>query len=561
MKHIYISLLLFTFFGISSLFAQQSKQVSAVSEKIYISISKETKQPPYLEIINYKFTDANGNNKIDAGETVKISFDLTNSGSGLGAGLELEMEDNNKINGLKFYPDLRIADVKPGETKNIEIPVEGNLDLPDSLASFRIVINEPNGFGSDPLDVEIETQAFRPPLVKMVDYQVSSQSGSTLERRRPFDVEVLIQNIGQGVAEDVSVAVTVPGNVFCLTANQVERIGELQPGEQKLISYNFVANNEYRENSIDFDFKLSEKYNKFVENGKVSLLMNQQVSTEKLVVRGIPEKEVEIAIASLSSDVDKNIPVNPEKFPNKVALIFGNEDYSGTLNPEVNVDYARRDAGVFLEYAVKTLGLVEENVYFSTDATAGKMKTEIDRVSELIKRMGTETELIFYYAGHGYPDEQNHTPYLIPVDVNANNLNSAIPLKDVYKKFGATGAKKITVVLDACFSGGGRNQGLLAARGVRIKPKEEELMGNMVVFSASTGDQTALPYHDEKHGLFTYFLLKKLQETSGAVTFDELDNYLKSRVGVNSLRVVGKTQDPVTTVSPQLSQLWEDLTF
>src|SRR5690554_593343 len=189
MKHIYISLLLFTFFGISSLFAQQSKQVSAVSEKIYISISKETKQPPYLEIINYKFTDANGNNKIDAGETVKISFDLTNTGSGLGAGLELEMEDNNKINGLKFYPDLRIADVKPGETKNIEIPVEGNLDLPDSLASFRIVVNEPNGFGSDPLDVEIETQAFRPPLVKMVDYQVSSQSGSTLERRRPFDVE------------------------------------------------------------------------------------------------------------------------------------------------------------------------------------------------------------------------------------------------------------------------------------------------------------------------------------------------------------------------------------
>ena len=561
MKKIYFILLLYVFTGIPSLFAQQGKQVSAVSERVYISVTKEAKQPPYLEIINYKFTDANENNKIDAGETVKISFDLVNSGKGAGSGLRFVVKDNNEISGLKFYPPEDLKEIKPEESIHVEIPIEGNLSLLDGLVSLQIVVTEPNGFGTNPLEAEIDTQAFRPPLVKMVDYQVSSQSGNTLEKRRPFDLEVLVQNIGQGIAEDISVAVTIPGNVFCLTANQLEGIGELQPGEQKLIPYTFVANNEYRENTIDFEFRIKEKYGRFAEDGHVSLTMNQQVSAEKLVVRGIPEKEVEIAIASLTSDVDKDIPVNPDKYPNKVALIFGNEDYSGTLDAEVNVDYARRDAGVFFEYAIKALGVVEENIYFNTDATLGTMNREIDRVCELVKRMGPETELIFYYAGHGQPDEQNHTPYLIPVDVNATNLTSAIPLKEVYKKFGATGAKKITVVLDACFSGGGRNQGLLAARGVRIKPKEEELMGNMVVFSASTGEQTALPYHNEKHGLFTYFMLKKLQESGGAVPFGELDRYLKNQVGIHSLRVIGKTQDPVTTVSPQMSQLWKDLTF
>jgi hypothetical protein len=35
--------------------------------------------------------------------------------------------------------------------------------------------------------------------------------------------------------------------------------------------------------------------------------------------------------------------------------------------------------------------------------------------------------------------------------------------------------------------------------------------GNMVVFSAAQGDETAYPNNDEKHGMFTYFLLKKLQ--------------------------------------------------
>jgi hypothetical protein len=561
MKQIYFILLLYFFTGIASLYAQQKKQVSGVSEKVYISVSKEAKQPPYLEIINYAFADANGNNKIDAGEEVKISFDLTNSGKGSGSDLMVEIREMNDVDGLKFYPPPKLPELKPDESTHIEIPVEGSLDLLDSRASFQILVYEPNGFGTDPLEVEIETQAFRAPMIKMVDYQVSSQSGNTLEKRRPFDVEVLMQNIGQGIAEDVEVTVNFPGNIFCLSANQTSSVGELQPGEQKLISYTFVTNNEYREDSIHFRFELDEKYNQYAENGKVILTLNQQVSAEKLVVSGIPEKEVEIAIASLSSDVDKNIPVSPEKYPNKVALIFGNEDYSGTLDAERNVDYARRDAGMFLEYAVKTLGVVEENVYFTTDATLGTMNREIDRVCELIKRMGPETELIFYYAGHGFPDEQNYTPYLIPVDVNATNLTSAIPLKGIYKKLGETGAKKITVVLDACFSGGGRNQGLLATRGVRIKPKEEELMGNMVVFSASTGEQTALPYHDEKHGMFTYFLLKKLQETSGEVTFGELDSFLRGQVGITSLRVNGKTQDPVTTVSPQMNQGWKNLTF
>ena len=52
-------------------------------------------------------------------------------------------------------------------------------------------------------------------------------------------------------------------------------------------------------------------------------------------------------------------------------------------------------------------------------------------------------------------------------------------------------------------TGGSRNLGLLASRGIKIKPKEESLSGNMVVFSASQEDQSALPYHDEKHGVFT----------------------------------------------------------
>jgi hypothetical protein len=288
--------------------------------------------------------------------------------------------------------------------------------------------------------------------------------------------------------------------------------------------------------------------------------MNQKVSAEKLVIEGISGQKVNIEVASLSSDIDRNIPENALKNPLKVALIIGNENYSG-LNAEINVNYARRDAETFRNYATRTLGVEEKNLYFMTDATSGIMKRNIALVVELVKRLGSEADLIFFYAGHGFPDERDQVPYLIPVDVNGSDLTSAIPLRDVYRKFSETNAKKITVLLDACFSGGGRNQGILAARAVRIKPKEEAVSGNLVVFAASSGEQTALPYDEQKHGMFSYFLMKRLQETNGSASYGDLYEFLKDKVGVESLRVNGKPQDPAIMYSPMLTETWESLTF
>lgn len=49
---------------------------------------------------------------------------------------------------------------------------------------------------------------------------------------------------------------------------------------------------------------------------------------------------------------------------------------------------------------------------------------------------------------------------------------------------------------------------LASARGVAIKPRSASPTGNMVVFTAAQGDETALPYGSQGHGLFTYYLLK-----------------------------------------------------
>ena len=104
----------------------------------------------------------------------------------------------------------------------------------------------------------------------------------------------------------------------------------------------------------------------------------------------------------------------------------------------------------------------------------------------------------------------------------------------------------------------GREEGMLAsARGVAIKSKAEAPKGNMLVISAAQGNETAYPYREKRHGLFTYFLLKKLQETKGNTTFGELFDYVRTQVAQKSIVVNEKSQTPSVNASGELTSTWK----
>jgi uncharacterized caspase-like protein len=164
--------------------------------------------------------------------------------------------------------------------------------------------------------------------------------------------------------------------------------------------------------------------------------------------------------------------------------------------------------------------------------------------------------VLFYYAGHGIPDESSRTAYLLPVDGIGTDISTGYKLDDLYSALGNIPAKNVTVFMDACFSGSKREQGMLAsARGVAIKARSGMPQGNMVVFAAAQGDETAYPNNEEKHGMFTYFLLKKLQETKGDVNFDQLFDYIRKEVARTSLTnaKIKKSQTPTVVAGVKAS--------
>jgi hypothetical protein len=133
-------------------------------------------------------------------------------------------------------------------------------------------------------------------------------------------------------------------------------------------------------------------------------------------------------------------------------------------------------------------------------------------------------------------------------------------LDELYAALGGLSARSVTVFLDACFSGTTRKDGkemLVEAKGVAIKAKEGVPQGNMVVFSAAQGNETAYPNYEEHHGMFTYFLLKKLQETKGDVTLYELGEYIKQEVNAKGA-VKNLPQTPCVTPSSSLDASWRE---
>lgn len=256
--------------------------------------------------------------------------------------------------------------------------------------------------------------------------------------------------------------------------------------------------------------------------------------------------------------VDTDIPVISRVNRNTFAIIIANEDYLD----EAKVDFAKNDGEVFKNYCRKTLGLPETNIHYLPNATLAKMFGELDWLRQVCEVYKGEANVIFYYSGHGFPDEKSHEAYIIPVDGNKRLLRTCFNVSELYETLGSMPSKRVTVLMDACFSGAKRSGDMLAsAKGIAIKAKAGIPKGNMVVMAAAQGDETAYFNKEAKHGLFTYYLLKKLKETKGSVTLGDLSSYIQDEVSKYSIVVNGKSQTPSVQASDKLAGSWRSLNF
>ncbi|MDE7334978.1 MAG: caspase family protein, partial [Muribaculaceae bacterium] len=259
------------------------------------------------------------------------------------------------------------------------------------------------------------------------------------------------------------------------------------------------------------------------------------------------------------SDVDERIPQNSKVAGNRVALIIANENYANAAN----VPSAYNDGEAVKEYCHKVLGMPENNIIYLSDATLAPIYGALRNLKNRVDALDGRAEVFVYYAGHGFPDEQTKSAFILPVDGYATAPETCLELSKVYDDLGKMNAASVMVFLDACFSGAerGSSDAMLVKDGrtVVIKPKASAPKGNMMILTATSDKETALPYAEKNHGLFTYYLLKHLQETKGNTTPKELSDYVIANVKRQSNFINSKPQTPTVSLSGNMSQLWSTM--
>lgn len=260
-------------------------------------------------------------------------------------------------------------------------------------------------------------------------------------------------------------------------------------------------------------------------------------------------------LKAVQSDVDSNIPQTKKSAENTYALIIANEEYQ-FVDP---VNFASHDGEIFKEYCIKTLGIPEKQVRYYSNASYGVISGGVDWLSYALNNF-EDSRAIVYYCGHGIPDEKTGDAFIVPIDGKGTNTATCYSLNKLYSTLSATKAANVTYFMDACFTGANKEGSMLvAARGVAREAKKEKLEGNTIVFSASSADETAMTHPDKGHGLFTYFLLKKLQETNGDVSYEELAGYINKNVKKEAFLINEKPQTPVVATSPEAAATWKSM--
>lgn len=519
--------------------------------------------PPQLSA-TVQFSEPSGNRILDAGETGKVLITVQNTGKGDAFDVEAEIKPNKDIPGLAYPRKLSYGTIPSGKAFTGEISLRASEDLPTDNLSLNIVIREANGFDPDPLKIAFQTKAFEPPKLVVADVGIDDQNkNSRVEPMEIVELTVRVQNVGYGDARGVSVDVQPGSNVFLAGEAKTHfELGGVQAGKFKDVKFMFYTNTRIGNGErIPITIKINEERPRFQMAQALNLVMNApQRRIEEVVVKGEDvDKKGEIALATgLSVDVDLNIPEGERAGAFDVAVIIGNKNYAAAGIP--NVEFADRDARIMKEYLVRTFGFSPENVIFEENATFAKFNeifgSERDHRGKLFKYVKEGLSRIFiYYVGHGAPDLESGEAYFVPVDANPQYITSnGYRLQTFYGNLSKIPVKKVTIVLDACFSGNSE-KGLLfkniSPAMVKVK-KEYASPTNALLLTSAAVDQVATWYPEKRHYLFTYFFLKGIQGEADLnkdkkITVGEMREYLKDNVPYRARRLSGLEQTPVIT--------------
>lgn len=263
----------------------------------------------------------------------------------------------------------------------------------------------------------------------------------------------------------------------------------------------------------------------------------QQLSAELARLRA---EAAAVAAAAAPSALSARPPVadiqTPEPvYANRKALVMGNDSYKAVAK----LENAREDARLMAQ----SLTQVGYQVTLKLDLTEKDMKAALRSFKNQVE---AGDEVAIFYAGHGV--QLANSNYLIPIDVAGQDedqiKDESIALQRLLDDMSDKKVKFTLAMIDACRDNPFKSKGRALGGGARGLAPTTAATGQMVVFSAGSGQQALDklgPTDKDKNGLFTRIFVREMQKPS--VTIDRVVRTVRAEV-VKLARSVGHDQVP-----------------
>jgi len=178
------------------------------------------------------------------------------------------------------------------------------------------------------------------------------------------------------------------------------------------------------------------------------------------------------------------------------AIIISENDYISSSIPDLKDP--RNDALNLSEILINKYFFNKEDVTLLNDPTRNEI---IDALDDKRRQLSTDDNLLIFYAGHGYWDEELEMGYWLPSDARKESIGSWIANTDLTIRINAIQAKHVLLISDACFSGG-----IFKTRSV-LSGSLNRLYGLKSRKAITSGNLTEVP----DKSILMKFLIKKLE--------------------------------------------------
>lgn len=200
-----------------------------------------------------------------------------------------------------------------------------------------------------------------------------------------------------------------------------------------------------------------------------------------------------------------------------IALVIGNNAYRNNGVPPLLTAVSD---------AQEVSRVLQDDYGFEVQLLLNASRRQImSAMSEYRKNLDGKSNLLIYYAGHGFYDKPADKGYWLPIDAEADNQANWISADDLTTSLRTIKARHILIVADSCYSGTLTRD--ISAH-LNIPAERQRMLQRMLegvsrTIIASGGNEPVADSGGGKHSVFAAALLKGLNTfQDDAFTADEL---------------------------------------